>query len=143
MNKLSTIFYSLLFTSICLSFTFKAAPLEKHDISGKWKLEIDNLIDGKISGNNGCSEIIFYTKEPNVFTGEYSKCGAASRNAKPSQFSGEIYISKKGNLINMVHDNFSSTNYYSAWSGKFLEDNHITGIWTDLEGRQGEFKLTR
>ena len=112
------------------------------DISGKWKLQIDNTMDGKVSGHNGCDEMEFTTKGINNFIAKYSNC-PSSNTAKPSQFSGKIYVTNRGNLINIIQDNLAGTQYYSAWSGKLYENGEILGIWTDVEGNQGEFRLSR
>ena len=112
------------------------------EIEGKWKLEIDNKIDGSISGNHGCETIVFTSKGRNSFSGKYGSCNA-STNAKSSQFSGNIYITSRGNLISMIQNNQAASQYYANWSGKLFESNEILGIWTDVEGNQGEFRLSR
>ena len=142
MKKSATIITFLISTTLLLSFTLKNEELTTLDISGKWKVEIDNTIDGDISGNNGCSTIEFTSKGANNFVGKYASC-ASSKNAKNSQFSGEIYVTNRGNLISMIQDNLTSSQYYANWSGKFFENGEIRGIWTDVVGNQGEFRLSR
>ncbi len=124
------------------SFTLPSKSNTLIDLSGKWKLEIDETIDGLIKGSNGCSYLQISPKGINNFVATYEDCKPSS-NAKGSHFSGQIYVSNRGNLINMVQDNLSATQYYSAWSGKLLENGEIIGIWTDVEGNQGEFKLSQ
>ena len=123
------------------SFSFSSKNSKVINLSGKWALTIDNKIDGNISGNNGCEQITFVSPKDNMFNGEYSSC-PGSNNAKGSTFRGQVFSSERGILVSMVQDN-EGTNYYSAWSGQLIDKGTIKGIWTDLEGNQGEFKLTR
>lgn len=111
------------------------------NLSGKWKLTIDNNIDGQVSGNNGCNEITIVATKDYFFKAEYSSC-PGSNNAKGSQFKGQIFEAKRGTMVSMIQDN-RPTDYYASWSGQLMDKGTIKGIWIDVEGNQGEFKLTR
>ena len=137
----------LFFISICIltlvSFTPPNETISRYDLSGKWDLSIDNTIDGHVSGNNGCSGIEFSMKEDLIFSGRYTFCGDASEKAVDSKFSVTIYLTNRGNMVHIHQDNFDKTRYYASWVGNFTDADNISGIWTDIEGNRGEFKLSR
>lgn len=125
-----------------LSFSFSSIDDEVIFINGKWKLTIDKSIDGNIQGNNGCDEIEFNHTKDNYFQGFYSSC-PGSKIAKNSKFKGQVFLSNRGKMITMIQDNFKATQYYATWTGQLKDKGTYEGIWTDVEGNQGEFKLIR
>lgn len=112
------------------------------DLSGKWELQIDSKIDGNISGNNGCDLMSFTAQGNDRFQGKYASC-PGSNNAKSSLFSAKVYETNRGTLITILQDNKKGTQYYASWSGRLVEPGFIIGIWTDVEGNQGDFQLTK
>lgn len=135
---------SIMLVTLCFlyGFTFHKVNNIAVDLSGEWNLEIDETIDGNISGSNGCNIMQISSKGINNFMAKYKSC-PHSKKARNSHFSGQIYVSNRGTLINMIQDNLAATQYYSAWSGKMIETGEIIGIWTDVAGKQGEFRLSR
>ena len=144
MNTMKNLFFKMLAFAVIfslLSFYNYSNDLSYVNLSGKWRLIIDDKIDGTISGSNGCDEIIIEETKDFHFKGGYSNCSSKS-TAKESIFKGQIFVSKRGTMVSMIQDN-QPTDYYSTWSGKLIDKGTIKGIWTDVEGNQGEFKLTR
>lgn len=132
--------YLIILASLtCLSFSTN--QVNSPDLSGNWSLVIDTQIDGKVQGSNGCTEINFYNIDGIRFLAKYTKC-QNSHNAIGSVFDGKFFVSGKGTLVTLNQYN-KATDYYATWSGRYLKNNTIQGIWTDIKGNQGEFKLTR
>ncbi len=112
------------------------------DLNGTWLLEIDRQIDGAYRGNHGCSLMEISMDGPSAFSARYTECGAASQNAMPSQFTGQIYQSPRGILITMLQYG-RNVNYYCNWAGTINRSGQLVGLATDLEGNQAEFRLTQ
>ena len=139
--KLPAFLFLVISSLVLFAFT---SPIETTgpSLDGTWNLTIDKKIDGKISGNLGCTEMVF-KQSGNSFSGKYTKCQAASQNAMPAKFSGKILSSSRGTLIQITMDNYASTKYYATFAGQLIDGEMIEGIWTDVEGNQGEFRLSR
>ena len=131
--------YLVILTSL-VCFSFSTNEVISPNLSGSWNLVIDNQIDGVIQGNNGCTKMTFHTIDGTTFQAEYTKC-LGSKNAMGSIFNGEYFEAKRGILVTFNQYN-ETTDYYATWSGRYY-NNTIQGIWTDIKGNQGEFKLTR
>ncbi len=138
MKKILLITSALFFLSLT---SFISDTPDRLELSGKWKLQIDKKIDGQFSGHQGCPTMIIEQSSADKFVATYEGC--VSVMAKDSKFSGQIYTTRRGHVISMIQDGVKVANYYAVWSGKQMENDDIIGLWTDVEGNQGEFRLSR
>lgn len=142
---------SIVFSSFSTSPSMIAlTPFPTMDLSGDWKLEIDTSLDGTPKGNLGCNGIYFYPMESRDASGRATyirPCPnkVTNRKTEGSFFTYQTYESKRGSILSMVL-HAESTQYFATFSGQIRYQREgasiIEGVWTDVEGNKGDFRLT-
>lgn len=111
------------------------------EVSGTWSFYVDNVVDGKVSGTNGCPTVILDKCGPYV-TGAFGNCTGANSVTSGSPLEGKLTRSNRGLLLQLIHAN-QRTAYLASWSGHVVDDNTIRGVFVDISGKSFEFKMIR
>ncbi len=107
------------------------------DLSGRWELGFDRNLNGTLVPTSVPYEVIL------IMVDETSFIGRLVFPAEDlSRFTGRLSTTSQGTLFLLQQLN-EQTGYQAHYIGKIEGDDRIAGIFTDLAGPDGDFRLRR
>ncbi len=108
------------------------------DLSGRWEFSFDRDLNGQLVPTTLAHEIIFIMLDEHSFVGRL-----VFPPDDPSRFTGRLTTTSQGTLLSLYQVNEQS-GYQANYIGK-LEPNSVAvaGIFNDLAGPDGDFRLKR
>jgi hypothetical protein len=107
------------------------------DLSGRWEFSFDRHLNGHLAPTTVPYELIFIMLDEATFVGRF-----VFPADDPSRFRGELSTTSQGTLLVLRQHN-EATGYQAVYIGKLDGDSRISGIFTDLAGPDGDFRLRR
>jgi hypothetical protein len=107
------------------------------DLSGRWEFSFDRTLNGQLVPTSVPHEVIF------IMLDERNLVGRLVFPAEDtSRFHGNLHTTSQGTLFSL-HQVNEKTGYQALYIGKVEGDSRIAGIFTDLAGPDGDFRLRR
>lgn len=107
------------------------------DLSGRWEFSFDRTLNGQLVPTSVPYEVIF------IMTNETSLVGRLVFPGEDiSRFTGTLTTTSQGTMFSL-HQINDKTGYQALYIGKLDGDSRIAGIFTDLAGPDGDFRLRR
>ena len=107
------------------------------DLSGRWEFSFDRTLNGQLVPTSVPYEVIFIMLDPVSFVGRL-----VFPADDTSRFTGRLNTTGQGTLFSL-HQVNEKTGYQALYIGKLDSDARIAGIFTDLVGPDGDFRLRR
>lgn len=107
------------------------------DLSGRWELSFDRTLNGQLIPTSVPYEAIFIMMEADTFVGRL-----VFPAEDLSRFTGKLSTTSQGTLFSM-HQVNEQSGYQALYIGRIDGDARIAGIFTDLAGPDGDFRLRR
>lgn len=107
------------------------------DLSGRWEFSFDRNLNGQLVPTSVAYELIIIMLDPASFVGRL-----VFPADDPSQFRGVLSTTQQGTLLSL-HQVNERSGYQAMYIGKVADDARIVGIFTDLAGPDGDFRLRR
>jgi len=107
------------------------------DLSGRWEFSFDRNLNGQLVPTSVAYELILIMLDETNFVGRL-----VFPADDPSRFRGSLSTTSQGALLS-VHQVNERTGYQAMYIGKVLDESRIAGIFTDLAGPDGDFRLRR
>ncbi len=107
------------------------------DLSGRWEFSFDRTLNGQLVPTSVPHELIL------IMLDEVNLVGRLVFPADDtSRFTGRLCTTSQGTLFSL-HQVNDKTGYQALYIGKVEGDSRIAGIFTDLAGPDGDFRLRR
>ena len=107
------------------------------DLSGRWEFSFDRTLNGQLVPTSVPHELIL------IMLDEVNLVGRLVFPADDtSRFNGHLSTTSQGTLFSL-HQVNDKTGYQALYIGKVEGDSRIAGIFTDLAGPDGDFRLRR
>ena len=107
------------------------------DLSGSWESSFDRTLNGQLVPTSVPHELIL------IMLDEVNLVGRLVFPADDtSRFTGRLCTTSQGTLFSL-HQVNDKTGYPALYIGKVEGDSRIAGIFTDLAGPDGDFRLRR
>ena len=111
------------------------------DLSGRWEFSFDRDLNGQLVPTTLAHEIIFIMLDDHNFVGRL-----VFPPDDPSRFTGRLTTTRQGTLFSLYQVNEPS-GYQALYIGKLepssAAEARIAGIFSDLAGPDGDFRLKR
>ena len=107
------------------------------DLSGRWEFSFDRTLNGQLVPTSVPYEVIFIMVDTVSFIGRL-----VFPAEDVSRFVGKLSTTGQGTLLSL-HQVNEQTGYQALYIGKIDGDDRIAGIFTDLAGPDGDFRLRR
>lgn len=107
------------------------------DLSGRWELSFDRNLNGTLVPTTVPHEIILIMIDEATIVGRLV-FPAEDR----SRFTGKLTTTSQGTLFSLQQVD-EQTGYQAHYIGKIEGDDRVAGIFTDLAGPDGDFRLKR
>ena len=106
-------------------------------LSGRWEFSFDRTLHGQLVPTSVPHELIL------IMLDEVNLVGRLVFPADDtSRFTGRLCTTSQGTLFSL-HQVNDKTGYQALYIGKVEGDSRIAGIFTDLAGPDGDFRLRR
>jgi len=107
------------------------------DLSGRWEFSFDRSLNGLLVPTSVAYELILIMLDDTNLVGRL-----VFPADDPSRFRGLISTTTQGTLLSL-HQVNERTGYQAMYIGKVIDASRIAGIFTDLAGPDGDFRLRR
>lgn len=109
------------------------------DLSGRWELSFDRDLNGQLVPTTLSQELIIIMLDEQSFVGRL-----VFPADDPSRFTGRLSTTSQGTLFSL-HQVHPQTGYQALFIGKLepSSDSRVAGIFSDLAGPDGDFRLKR
>jgi hypothetical protein len=110
------------------------------DLSGRWEFSFDRDLNGQLVPTSLAQEVIFIMLDDHNFVGRF-----VFPADDPSRFTGRLTTTSQGTLFSLYQVN-EHTGYQALYIGKLepsAGDARVAGIFSDLAGPDGDFRLKR
>jgi hypothetical protein len=110
------------------------------DLSGRWEFSFDRDLNGQLVPTSLAQEVILIMLDANNFVGRL-----VFPADDPSRFTGRLTTTSQGTLFSLYQVN-EQTGYQALYIGKLepgADDTRVAGIFSDLAGPDGDFRLKR
>jgi len=111
------------------------------DLSGRWEFGFDRTLNGQLVPTTLAHELILIMLDEHNFVGRL-----VFPAGDPSRFTGRLSTTGQGTLFSL-HQVNEQTGYQALYIGKLESgpgaDARVVGIFTDLAGPDGDFRLKR
>ena len=107
------------------------------DLSGRWEFSFDRTLNGQLVPTSVPYEVIFIMMDAVSFVGRL-----VFPAEDKSRFTGTLSKTRQGTLFSL-HQVNEQSGYQALYIGKVDGDTRIAGIFTDLAGPDGDFRLRR
>ncbi|MBA3548446.1 MAG: hypothetical protein H0T76_18340 [Nannocystis sp.] len=111
------------------------------DLSGRWEFSFDRDLNGQLVPTTLAHEVIFIMLDEHNFVGRL-----VFPPDDPSRFTGRLTTTSQGTLFSLYQVNEQS-GYQALYIGKLepssAADARVAGIFSDLAGPDGDFRLKR
>jgi len=107
------------------------------DLSGRWEFSFDRSLNGLLVPTSVAYELILIMLDDTNLVGRL-----VFPADDPSRFRGLISTTTQGTLLSL-HQVNERTGYQAMYIGKVVDASRIAGIFTDLAGPDGDFRLRR
>jgi len=107
------------------------------DLSGRWEFSFDRDLNGQLVPTSVAYELILIMLDDTNLVGRL-----VFPADDPSRFRGVVSTTAQGSLLSL-HQLNERTGYQAMYIGKVVDASRIAGIFTDLAGPDGDFRLRR
>jgi hypothetical protein len=107
------------------------------DLSGRWEFAFDRNLNGQLVPTTPPYELILISLDETTFVGRFV-FPADDR----SKFRGDLTRTSQGTLMALRQVN-EQTGYQALYIGKVEVETKIAGIFTDLAGPDGDFRMRK
>ena len=107
------------------------------DLSGRWEFGFDRSLNGQLVPTSVAYELILITLDETNLVGRL-----VFPADDTSRFRGTLSTTRQGTLLSL-HQVNERTGYQAMYIGKVVDESRIAGIFTDLAGPDGDFRLRR
>ncbi len=107
------------------------------DLSGRWEFSFDRTLNGQLSPTTVPLELILIQTDATQVVGRF-----VFPADDVSRFRGQLTTTPQGTLL-CLHQHDEASGYQALYIARVEDPDRVGGIFTDLAGPEGDFRLKR